>query len=400
MTEEISDGVKQVSLDKVPSNGGSKGGVETESPVSTTDEEQEDDEDDEADMSPMVRQLKHEEEMKRKEFELINNTVGMTVIPDSTPDVLPADADLTSDLPDDTDYIDLVHLKIRSIESLGLSRFSNLESLVLRDNLIESLNGLKELTCKDKLTEIDLYDNRIKHISKHVNELRQLTSLDLSFNNIKHVKHIHKLVNLENLYFVQNKIHSIENIETLQKLKNLEFGGNHIDEISETLLQLPTLEQLWLGQNKISKFQNLDNLSHLRILSIQSNRITKIEGLDGLVSLEELYLSHNKLTKLEGLDKLTHLNILDITGNKIQKLENMDHLTELTDFWASYNLIHDYDNIHDQLGGLPNLETIYLEGNPIQLKNATQYRTKLRLSLGKSLQKIDALYITTNRMVA
>ncbi|QPG73200.1 Protein phosphatase 1 regulatory subunit sds22 [Brettanomyces nanus] len=368
---------------------------------SATDDEDDDDDndDEEEDESPMVKAIRVEEEMKKKEFAHIEKTYGMTEIPDSTPQILPADSELTEDVPLDTDYIDLVHMKIRSLESLGLDRFSKLESLVLRDNLIESLHEFKLLTCKDCLEELDLYDNRIKHISKHINELINLKSLDLSFNNLKHVKHVDKLTKLENLYFVQNKIHFIENLEGLNHLKNLEFGGNHVERISETILKLPSLEQLWLGQNKITKLENLDNLNNLKILSIQSNRIDHIEGLDKLQSLEELYLSHNKITKLQGLEKLSNLNVLDITGNKISRIENMKELKNLTDFWASYNLIDSFDNLHEELGCLPKLETVYLEGNPIQRNNSTQYRTKVRLNLGKSLKKIDALYIASNQMV-
>ena len=35
---------------------------------------------------------------------------------------------------------------------------------------------------------------------------------------------------------------------------------------------------------------------------LQSNRITKIEGLQNLVSLKELYLSHNGIEVIEGLE--------------------------------------------------------------------------------------------------
>lgn len=386
---------------KVSSNDKPANDLETIGSLSsvTDDDDDDDDQDDDDDKDPMVKALEAETEMKRKEFKKIKETYGMTEIPDSTPDVLPADEELTQDIPSDTDYVELVHMKIQALEPLKLSRFNKLESLVLRDNLIVSLHDLKTFSCKDTLEELDFYDNRIKHVSKHVNDFISLKTLDLSFNNIKHVKHVNKLKNLENLYFVQNKIKDIENIEGLDHLKNLEFGGNKINRISESLLKLPSLEKLWLGQNRITQFENLDNLKNLKILSIQSNRIDHISGLDSLVSLQELYVSQNKLTKIEGLDKLENLEILDITGNKIEKIENVKHLKKLTDFWASYNLINSFENIHDELGELPELDTVYFEGNPVQLNNQAQYRTKIKLNLGKSLRKIDALYITSNRMI-
>lgn len=335
---------------------------------------------------------KEAQQQRAAALDHIEKTYGLTTIPDNNIDVLPADNELTSDIPLDTTYIDLVHLKITSLEDLQLERFLKLESINLRDNLITSLHALKRLPHKELLVELDFYDNRIKHISSHISEFINLENLDLSFNNIKHIKHVNTLTKLENLYFVQNRISKIENIENLINLTNLELGGNKIENI-ENLDSLVNLQQLWLGQNKISKLQNLSMLSNLRILSIQSNRIEKIEGLEGLHSLEELYLSHNRISKIEGLSTLRNLRVLDITSNAITKLENLEKLTELTDFWCSYNKLSDYSNVANALSNCKKLETVYFEGNPLQLNDPTGYRRKLRLCFGPQLEKIDALYL-------
>lgn len=339
--------------------------------------------------------MKQAQTQRQEALDHIEKTYGLTTIPDTNVDVLPADEELTSDIPLDSTFIDLVHLKIKSLENLRLERFEQLESINLRDNLITSINALKRLSpeCKLRMEELDFYDNRIKHISSHVNEFVNLTNLDLSFNNIKHIKHVDNLVKLENLYFVQNKISKIENLDTLTNLTNLELGGNRI-EVIENLDTLTNLTQLWLGQNKIARLQGLQMLKNLRVLSIQSNKIATLEGLDALHSLQELYLSHNKLTRLQGLEKLTNLQVLDVTSNQIQLLENMDSLTNLTDLWCSYNLVADYNNIRNALKNCARLETVYFEGNPIQLNDPTMYRTKLRLCFGDNLQKIDALYLS------
>lgn len=315
-----------------------------------------------------------------------------TVIPDLNPEQIEADLDLTKDYKDDVEYIDLIHLKIGSLEDLNLGRFKKLESLCLRQNLITSMSAVGDLPA-NTLEELDFYDNRINHISSQINKYVKLKSLDLSFNKIKNIKNIDELVELENLYFVQNKIKEIKNLETLTKLKNLELGGNRIEEISETMNSLGSIEQLWLGKNRIPRLQNLNNLINLRVLSIQSNRITKIEGLENLINLEELYLSHNGITKIENLENNKKLSVLDITSNRISKLENLSHLTALTDFWCSYNQISSFEEINEQLSKLPELDTVYFEGNPVQTSNPTAYRRKLRLNLGPNLAKIDATYV-------
>lgn len=314
------------------------------------------------------------------------------IIDDPQPDVIELDRELTEGIPLDTNYVELIHLKIRSLKDLDLGRFQNAESICLRQNLIESISDVKHYN-PEKLTELDFYDNRIDHISSHVNDLVNLTSLDLSFNRIKNIKNLDKLVNLENLYLIQNKITEIKNLKTLQKLTNLELGGNKITEISEELLHLPAIEKLWLGKNRITKLENLTNLQNLKILSIQSNRLSKIEGLEKCENLEELYVAQNNLTKIEGLDNNKKLMVLDITGNKIKKLENLEHLTELTDLWASSNLIDSFENIGEALKNCKQIDTVYFENNPVQLQNQTSYRRKLRLYLHNSLTKIDATYI-------
>ncbi|KAF7999674.1 hypothetical protein HF325_005523 [Metschnikowia pulcherrima] len=315
-----------------------------------------------------------------------------TVIPDTHPEQIASDFDLAREYPDDTEYIDLIHLKIKSLEDLNLARFTKLEALCLRQNLIESMASVLDLP-SETMEDLDLYDNRINHISSLVNQLVRLKNLDLSFNKIKNIKNIDKLVELENLYFVQNKIAEIKNLSTLKKLKNLELGGNRIAEILPEMLQLPSITQLWLGKNKISRLQNLDNLTNLRVLSIQSNRLTKLEGLEKLVNLEELYLSHNGIEKIENLEHNTKLTVLDVTSNRLTNLSGLSHLKALTDFWCSYNQISSFTEITEQLGLLPELDTVYFEGNPVQLTNPTAYRRKLRLCLGDSLSKIDATYV-------
>ncbi|AMD19900.1 HCL251Cp [Eremothecium sinecaudum] len=332
---------------------------------------------------------------ERNDDEIIDlgSNIQGTVIPDNNPQYISADSELTATLPDDIEVIDLVHLKIQSMEALNLHRFPKLKRLHLRQNLIESISEVEVLPA-DVLEELDLYDNRIKHISRNVNKLVNLKSLDLSFNKIKHIKNLENLERLESLYFVQNKISTIENLNSFPNLKSLELGGNNITDIGpESLKGLSTLEEIWLGKNSISRLMNLQYLKNLKILSIQSNKLKKIEGLEDLVNLEELYLSHNFIEKIEGLEKNTKLNTLDVTANRLTKIENLKHLKCLTDLWASFNQIdQSFESLGEELGSLPVFETIYLEGNPIQTKNATTYRRKLVLNLG-SLQKIDATYI-------
>lgn len=85
----------------------------------------------------------------------------------------------------------------------------------------------------------------------------------------------------------------------------------------------------------------------------------------------------------------TKLRTLDIGNNEIEVIENVSHLKDLEEFWASYNKIESLANLHEELGGLPNLETVYLEGNPCQMNDMAGYRRKIMLALPQ-VQQIDA----------
>ncbi|KAB8304908.1 hypothetical protein EYC80_004233 [Monilinia laxa] len=303
-------------------------------------------------------------------------------------EVINADEDLLDDYPSDTDEIDLVHARISSISSLRLSRFPKVQRLCLRQNTISTIEDLASLA--STLTDLDLYDNMIAHI-RGLEDLIHLTSLDLSFNKLKHIKKINHLTSLTDLYFVQNKITTIENLEGLTKLRNLELAANRIREI-QGLDTLIGLEELWLGKNKITEMKNLDALQNLKILSIQSNRIRDITGLNKLSTLEELYISHNALTTLSGLESCSQLRVLDISNNQVSSLAGIKGLKEIEEVWASYNQIADFNDVEENLKDKEKLNTVYFEGNPLQLRAPALYRNKVRLTLPQVMQ-IDATFV-------
>ncbi|OCK82981.1 protein phosphatase 1 regulatory subunit [Lepidopterella palustris CBS 459.81] len=299
-----------------------------------------------------------------------------------------ADEDLLDEYEDDEDEINLVHCRISSIPALRLGRFKKLERLCLRQNQISTVE-LPD-TLSSTLTELDLYDNAIAHI-KGFDSLTELTSLDLSFNKIKHIKRVNHLAKLKDLYFVQNKINTIEGLDGLTNLRMLELGANRIRTL-ENLETLTALEELWLGKNKITEIKGLDTLTNLKILSIQSNRLTSISGLSSLQNLEQLHISHNALTSLSGLESNTNLRVIDISNNPIIHLTGLAELKHLEELWASYCQLGDFAEVERELSDKEELETVYFEGNPLQLRQPALYRNKVRLALPQ-VKQIDATFV-------
>ncbi|KAM7224570.1 protein phosphatase [Rhypophila decipiens] len=288
--------------------------------------------------------------------------------------------------PLDTDEIMCTHSRIQSISALRLERFKQVARICLRQNSIQEIEGLEGVAAT--LNDLDLYDNLISHIGRGLEDLVNLTSLDLSFNKIKHIKHINHLTNLTDLFFVANKISKIDGLEGLTKLRNLELGSNRIREL-QNLDNLTSLEELWVAKNKITELTGLSGLSNLRLLSIQSNRISDLSPLKDVPQLEELYISHNMLESLEGLEHNTKLRTLEISNNKVASLKGLGPLVELEELWASYNLIADFNEVEKELGDKKSLTTVYFEGNPLQLRGPALYRNKVRLALPQ-VQQIDA----------
>ncbi|XBW36861.1 hypothetical protein QEN19_002440 [Hanseniaspora menglaensis] len=303
----------------------------------------------------------------------------------------------------DIDYeneetLNIIQYKLKSIEVLELHKFKNLDSLTLRNNLISSISDLEGLAenNKNKLTYLDLYDNRITHISSKIQKLSNLSFLDLSFNKIGKINNLGKLVNLKELYLIENGINKIENLENLVNLEILELGGNEIQKF-ENIENLKTLKELWLGKNKLPDLV-LPQLTNLKILSLPSNRLTKIpSSVKNLPNLRELYLSGNKIDKIEHIETLHKLEILDLNYNKITHVENLTTLVSLTDLWLSYNNVDvTFKELEDAISMLP-LEQIYLENNPIYFKNKTSYKRKIIMIMEKmgTLEKVDADYVNT-----
>ncbi|VDL75713.1 unnamed protein product [Nippostrongylus brasiliensis] len=283
---------------------------------------------------------------------------------------------------EDTESLELNHTRADHVPDL--TRFTQLKELILRTNLLKSMNeNLLPLTT---LVELDLYENQIEAIA-NLEPLTNLKRLDLSFNRIREITGLSTLTKLTHLYLVHNKISEIKGLDKLFDLELLELGDNRI-KVIENIAHLVKLRELYLGKNKINKIEGLGTLKQLRLLSIPANRFTRAENLEELTSLEEIYLSDQGIDDISELAVLTNLRVVDVSNNRLATLAGVTKLTELTDFWANDNQIASWAEI-EKLRGLKNLDTVYLERNPIHENDRTGYRRKVMLTL-EQVKQIDA----------
>jgi len=175
-----------------------------------------------------------------------------------------------------------------------LKDLEKLSDLDLTGNHISDFSFLQDLK---QLNSLDLSSNQITDIS-FVVDLRQLTKLALSQNDIEDFSSLNFLVKLTHLEIHSNynskgyKI--LPSIKDLKQLTSLDISFNQISDISY-LKDLKQLSELLLNVNQISDISYLKDLKQLTSLNISVNQINDISYLKDLKQLTELNLSKNPI---------------------------------------------------------------------------------------------------------
>jgi Leucine-rich repeat (LRR) protein len=162
---------------------------------------------------------------------------------------------------------------------------------------VRSLEGLRNITMSvGDVTDFSPLGEKLKLERLHIN------------GGAGSLNFLSSLVNLEILYLIGNKFNSIPDLSKLKEIKTIE-----------------------LSRTAIKKITGLENLSNLKYLTLNNNKnLTKIEGLDGLISLRDLKLKGSAIKKMENLN-LPRLESLDLSKTDITKMENMGEMPELYD---------------------------------------------------------------------
>ncbi|XP_055941433.1 protein toll-like [Argiope bruennichi] len=225
----------------------------------------------------------------------------------------------------------------------------------------------------------------------HYISLNNLSTLNLSFNFIEKV--VNQTIsfgkNIE-LDFTGNKITEFE-VEFRNNVKTVYLNKNLMTTMGRTIL-LSRMSQVSMADNRIQtlEFEEFRGVSGITAIDLQGNLIRNIEHLTFLSIREDLVyldLSKNMIRKLNGcvqsLSVLTSLNLtnnriegfevgefyglddlqdLSLQGNRIRTLGyEVRGLSRLRNLVISHNLIRNIKG--DQLP--PNLQYVYVEGNPL-----------------------------------
>lgn len=149
----------------------------------------------------------------------------------------------------------------------------------------------------------------------------------------------------------------IDGLDAYINVRSLFLECNGIARI-ENLEVVPELISLYLQNNCISRIENLGCLPRLRYLNLAHNSISIVENLAPMQSLETLNLAANKFVDVESLHGLANcgtLKSVDVSGNYIEDGD---------DFVSLWPVL------------LPNVECLYLHGNPCH-RLLRDYRRRL-----------------------
>lgn len=209
------------------------------------------------------------------------------------------------------------------------------------------------VTCDDDnghVTGLALSDFGLRGVlPPNVSNLRELKTLDLSFNRLEGVlpNGLFSLKHLERLDLSQNRFQGLLPVNTtvLRKLESLRLGGNYLHGSIGGMARFPGLVELDLSDNRFqgSLPSSIRFLARLEMLSLHRNALTgKLPAeIEGLHSLKGLSLGHNHFTGEvpAQIGKLSKLELVDLSFNNFAGPlpPTLRHLENLKTLIASHN---------------------------------------------------------------
>lgn len=197
--------------------------------------------------------------------------------------------------------VNLHDAEVKSV-SFGLQDCTNLETLILNDNLIQNITTGAFSNCNN-LKEISIESNLLSGVYED------------SFMNLPHLE----IIRLKN-----NSISVIipGTFNLPSGLQTLDLQSNYIAKIyNETFSELTSLTSINLSDNKISEIESYAfyNLENLISLDLSYNELAKLASysFSNLTSLDTLNIRNNNITAIDRrfLSGLSGLQSILATGN-------------------------------------------------------------------------------------
>lgn len=174
----------------------------------------------------------------------------------------------------DLNFLSLTEANLCEL-SVEISRLTNLQTLILHSNKLETIpEGVTQLS---KLKILDVSSNAIKMVPENLTLLSQIVTLNFSNNKLESFPAMQNNSKLTVLDLSQNCLKSFPDVckSELVNLSEIKLQGNDIDEIPPGISLLPALKLLDISNNKIKVIHGeLADCSKLKEVNLKSNPIT------------------------------------------------------------------------------------------------------------------------------
>ncbi|XP_042819529.1 asporin isoform X2 [Panthera tigris] len=259
-----------------------------------------------------------------------------------------------SNIPFDTQMVDLQNNKIKEIKENDFKGLTSLYALILNNNKLTKIHPKAFLTTK-KLRRLYLSHNQLSEIP--FNLPKSLAELRIHDNKVKKIQ--------KETFKGMNTLHVLEMSANPLDNNGIEPGAFegvtvfHIRIAEAKLTSIPkelpsTLLELHLDYNKIStvELEDFKRYKDLQRLGLGNNRITDIENgsLANIPRVREIHLENNKLKKIpSGLQELKYLQIIFLHSNSITKVGVNDFCPTVPkmkkSLYSAISLFNNPDNV-------------------------------------------------------
>ncbi len=183
-------------------------------------------------------------------------------------------------------------LQIAGLEPL--SKFTNLEKLMVKGNPVENLIPLRNLI---KLKYLDIRNTHITtlHPLRYASNLKHL---DFSHTLVWDLSPVANFTFLENLYFNYTPIEELYPLSNLKYLKDLRFTNSNVAKM-DSLKRVKSLENLHITSTYIRSVAPLKGLDNLKEIRIDSTLIGDLSPLEQNAGLIKIYCDHSNVTPEE-----------------------------------------------------------------------------------------------------
>ncbi len=243
---------------------------------------------------------------------------------------------------------------------------------IIRDTILVNTSTIYRLLKSFRnIRKIDLSNNLIIQDLTPLNELTELTEINISNTLIEDLAPARNLNKLEVFNCSGTTVVSLESLRYVTTMKELNCSLTSIENI-EILANLSELNDLDLSHTRVTQLSALAELKKLAHLNISGTNIVNLSPLNNLPSLSDLNISNSQVRELTSIDLLYSIQNLNIDSTDIVSLEPLSSYNELSILQANNTPIADLSPLNDH----GSLKVIYCDNSNVTINEANGFEDR------------------------